>query len=210
MNSIINDTTLHFIFVGVFLGLSAGFSPGPLLTLVLTQTIKHNRIEGIKVAISPLITDFPIILISVLIFNKLAEFDLILAAISIVGGVYVAYLGIESIRIKALSFDLQDSKSDSIKKGIIASFLNPSPYLFWLTVGAPLTFKAFHVSLLASIMFLISFYTLLIGSKVMIAFIVARTKVFLNQKTYVIVMRSLGIVLLTFSLLFFYDAIQYL
>lgn len=204
------DNTLHFILAGVFLGLSAGFSPGPLLTLVLTQTIKHNRTEGIKVAISPLITDFPIILIAVLIFNRLSEFDLILAAISFAGGVYIAFLGIESIRIKEFSIDLQDSKTASIKKGIIANFLNPSPYLFWATVGVPLIFKAFQVNLLTSILFLISFYVLLIGSKVMIAFIVARTKVFMSKKIYVLVMRILGLVLLIFSLIFFYDGIKYL
>ncbi|MDD2528063.1 MAG: LysE family transporter [Lentimicrobiaceae bacterium] len=204
------DNTLHFILAGVFLGLSAGFSPGPLLTLVLTQTIKHNRTEGIKVAISPLITDFPIILIAVLIFNRLSEFDLILAAISFAGGVYIAFLGIESIRIKEFSIDLQDSKTASIKKGIIANFLNPSPYLFWATVGVPLIFKAYQVNLLTSILFLISFYVLLIGSKVMIAFIVARTKVFMSQKIYVLVMRILGLVLLIFSLIFFYDGIKYL
>jgi threonine/homoserine/homoserine lactone efflux protein len=157
-----------------------------------------------------LITDFPIILIAVLIFNRLSEFDLILAAISFAGGVYIAFLGIESIRIKEFSIDLQDSKTASIKKGIIANFLNPSPYLFWATVGVPLIFKAFQVNLLTSILFLISFYVLLIGSKVMIAFIVARTKVFMSQKIYVLVMRILGLVLLIFSLIFFYDGIKYL
>jgi len=49
---------------GVLPVLSSGLSPGPLLTLDLTQIIKHNRAEGIMVAISPMITDLPIILIS--------------------------------------------------------------------------------------------------------------------------------------------------
>ena len=45
---------------GILLGLSAGFAPGPLLTLVIAQTLKHNVREGIKVALAPLISDFPI------------------------------------------------------------------------------------------------------------------------------------------------------
>lgn len=204
------DNTLHFISIGILLGLSAGFSPGPLLTLVISQTISHNRKEGIKVAISPLITDLPIILIALLIFNELSKFDLILAIISFAGGIFVAYLGIESLKIKRLNFDLRDSKSDSIKKGIIANFLNPSPYLFWTTVGMPLLFKAFKINLITAILFLVSFYVLLIGSKVLIAYIVARTKTFINQKMYVIIMRFLGIVLLLFSLMFFYDGMKYL
>ena len=204
------DSTLHFMIVGILLGVSAGFSPGPLLALVLSQTIKHNRKEGIKVAISPLITDLPIILIAVLIFNRLSEFDLILAIISFIGGIYVAYLGVESLRIKGLNIDVQDSKSDSIKKGVIANILSPSPYLFWATVGTPIIFKALKINLISSILFLISFYILLIGSKVMIAIVIAKTKIFINQKTYVVVMRILGIVLLAFSLMFFFDGIKYL
>jgi len=81
-----------FISAGIILGLSSGLSPGPLLTLVLTQTIKHNRVEGIKVALSPLVTDFPIILITVLILGRLAQFDLFLAIISFIGAIFLAYL----------------------------------------------------------------------------------------------------------------------
>ena len=52
------------LFVGALFGLSAGFSPGPLMTLVISQTLQHNAREGALVAASPLVTDAPIILIS--------------------------------------------------------------------------------------------------------------------------------------------------
>jgi len=203
------NSVLHYTSVGVLLGLSAGISPGPLLTLVLTQTIKHNAKEGIKVAISPLITDFPIIIFALLIFNQIAEFDLMLGIISFAGGLYIAYLGIESLRINELNIDTQAVKSGSIKKGVITNFLNPSPYLFWGTVGTPIIFKALNINILTAVLFLLSFYVLLIGSKVLIAYIVAKTKIFINQKIYVLIMRILGIALLLFSLMFFYDGIKY-
>ena len=204
------ENTLHFLTVGALLGLSAGVSPGPLLTLVLTQTIKHHKTEGIKVAMSPLITDLPIILLALFLFSRIAQFETALGIISIVGGAFVAYLGVESIKTKGLNLDLQDSKSESIKKGIIANFLSPSPYLFWATVGTPLIIKAFGVSLLTAVLFLTAFYTLLIGSKIAIAIVVSRTKVFIGQNTYTLIMQILGIVLLLFSILFFYDGITYL
>jgi threonine/homoserine/homoserine lactone efflux protein len=206
----ITESTIHFLIAGSLLGLTSGISPGPLLTLVIAQTIKHNKTEGIKVAISPLITDLPIILIALFIFNRLSQFDIVFAIISFVGGAFLAYLGFESLKTKALNLEIQDSKSGSIKKGIIANFLNPSPYLFWATVGTPLVFKAFEISLIASILFLASFYVMLIGSKITIAILVARSKVFIGQKSYITLMRLLGIVLLIFSILFFYDGIQYL
>ncbi len=200
----------QFISAGVLLGLSSGLSPGPLLTLVLTQTIRHNRAEGIKVALSPLITDLPIILITVLIMGRLSRFGIFLAIISFVGAIFLAYLGVESLRSKELNLEVRDSKSGSLKKGIIANFLNPSPYLFWTTVGTPLLLKAYKTDLLTSILFMVLFYVFLIGSKAVVAFLVDRTKQFINQKVYLILMRILGIALLIFSLIFLYDAVKYL
>lgn len=206
----LTESTFHFLTAGILLGMSAGFSPGPLLTLVIAQTIKHNKAEGIKVAISPLITDLPIILIALFVFDRLSQFDIALAIISFAGGAFIAYLGFESLKTKELNLEIQDTKSDSIKKGVIANFLNPSPYLFWAAVGTPLIFKAFEINLLTAILFLTSFYTFLIGSKITIAIIVARTKVFIGQRLYISIMRILGIALLIFSVLFFYDGINYL
>lgn len=206
----ISGSLWQFISAGIILGLTSGISPGPLLTLVLNQTIRHNKAEGIKVALSPLITDLPIILITVLILGRLARFDMFLAVISFAGAIFLAYLGIESLRTRELSIRLQTSDSGSLKKGIIANFLNPSPYLFWATVGTPLMLKAYKTDLLTSILFMMSFYVFLIGSKVVVAFLVDRTKQFMNQKFYLILMRTLGIVLIIFSLIFLYEGLKYL
>lgn len=206
----ITGSTIHFLIAGSLLGLTSGISPGPLLTLVIAQTIKHNKTEGIKVAISPLITDLPIILIALYIFNRLSQFDIVFALISFAGAAFLAYLGIESIKTKSLNLGIQNSKSDSMKRGIIANFLSPSPYLFWATVGTPLVLKAFEINLLTSLLFLTSFYVFLIGSKITIAILVSRTKVFIGQKLYITIMRILGIALLIFSIIFFYEAIKYL
>lgn len=204
------ESTFQFLIAGSLLGLTSGISPSPLLTLVIAQTIKHNTKEGIKVAISPLITDLPIILIALFIFNRLSQFAIVLAIVSFAGGIFLAYLGVESLKTKAFDLNIQEHRSDSLKKGIIANFLSPSPYLFWTTVGTPLIAKAFAVSLLTSVLFLISFYALLIGAKIIIAILVARTKAFIEQKIYIGIMKFLGITLLIFSFFFFYDGIKYL
>ncbi|PLX24638.1 MAG: LysE family translocator [Salinivirgaceae bacterium] len=204
------ESILYFISVGSLLGLSAGFSPGPLLALVLTQTIKYNRTEGIKVAISPLITDLPIILVTFFVFSEIAEFDLVLAIISFIGAAFVAYLGIESMRTKAIHVSpFIGFNSESLKKGVITNFLSPHPYLFWASVGMPLVFKAHGVNIITAILFFTAFYVFLIGSKILIAIIVSRTKVFINQKIYVNVMRVLGLALIIFAILFFLDGLNY-
>jgi len=200
----------EFLILGSLLGLTAGISPGPLLTLVLTQTLKHNKTEGIKIAISPLITDLPIIVLTLLVFYKLDQFNTILAVIAFIGGIFLAYLGYTSFMTKGLAVNNANPNAASVKKGIFANMLNPHPYVFWATIGTPYVFKAFDISLLTVILFFISFYMLLIGSKVALALIVSRSKKRINQKAYIIIMKVLGVILFAFSLLFFYDAIKYL
>lgn len=66
----ITESSLAILGMGTFFGLTAGISPGPLLTHVITETIKHNRREGIRIAFAPLFTDLPIILVSSFVFSR--------------------------------------------------------------------------------------------------------------------------------------------
>lgn len=205
------ENLIYFLSTGCLLGLSAGFAPGPLSTLVLTQTLQYGKAEGLKVAVSPIITDVPIILLCLLVLSKLSNFDIALAVISFAGATFVAYLGIDSIRTKGLDNNISGQvKPQALKKGIITNILSPHPYLFWMTIGTPLIFKALNVSIIATILFLGSFYICIVGSKVLIALLVARTKGLLNQKTYLVIMRGLGIALLIFSVMIVYEGIGYL
>ncbi|MBT4876955.1 MAG: LysE family translocator, partial [Desulfobacula sp.] len=45
---------IHYLTIGMVLGLSAGLAPGPLLTLVISETLLHDIRAGIKVAMAPL------------------------------------------------------------------------------------------------------------------------------------------------------------
>ena len=194
--------------MGALFGLTAGISPGPLLTLVITETITHNKSEGIKVAFAPLITDFPIILIAFFIFSRYSQFNLLMSLISFLGAIFLVYLGYECLRTKGLGIDIQKRKSGSLIKGIIVNILNPHPYLFWITVGTPVALKAYQVSIAAAIIFFLSFYSLLIGSKITIVLIVERSRTFLTNMTYIWTMRILGLSLFIFAAIFLVDSIK--
>lgn len=203
-----NQTLWHFISAGLLLGLSAGVSPGPLLTLVLQQSLKHKSIDGIKVALSPLITDIPIISICWLLVNQMIQYELMFNVLSVVGGIYIAYLGIMSFKVRGLDLNVEQGESQSLKKGIVANFLNPSPYLFWISVGTPLLLKAVQLHWSYAFGFMISFYSLLVGSKVVIAVITGRTKHFMNTRVYVWVMRVLGVALLGFGFMLLWEGLS--
>lgn len=88
------NVIFHFLGLGALLGLSAGLSPGPLTTLVISETLLYNIRAGVKVALAPLITDLPIIVLSVLILSQLSGFQNILGVIALVGGLVVLFMGL--------------------------------------------------------------------------------------------------------------------
>lgn len=201
---------LEFLFSGMFLGLVSGISPGPLLALVFSETLKHGRIEGMKVAVAPLITDLPIVLFVLLILSNLMHYDLVLGLISMLGACYLIYLGFENLRVKIEEFEIKLDRKDALKRGIIANFLNPSPYLFWLSIGGPIVFKSSEVHVSATILFVAGFYSMLVGSKIGIALIVEKSKTFVKSKHYFYVVRGLGVALIFFALLFVFEGLKML
>ena len=193
---------LTVLFSGVIFGLSAGISPGPLLILVITETLQYNMKEGIKVACAPLITDLPIILIAMLIFSKLSHYEPIVGLISLCGALFIGYLGYEGITAKRVEITTQSVEPKSLKKGIATNFLNPHPYAFWFVIGAPTVMKALDLNLISALLFVVSFYTCIVGSKIMIAVMADRSRFFLKSTFYVYTVRILGVLMLFFSVNF--------
>jgi len=160
---------ISFLSAGVILGLSAGFSPGPLLTLVISQALRYGVREGVKVAVSPLMTDLPVLLLSLFVLKRIEGFRTVLGAISLLGGFFVLKLAYESVRAKQPDFTPQETEPQSLVKGAVVNALNPNPYVFWLTVGGPTFLKAWDVSPLTAVLFAASFSGCLVGAKVCLA-----------------------------------------
>ena len=202
--------SVGLILTGAFFGFTAGISPGPLLTLVISQTLTHGKTEGIKVAIAPLITDLPIIILAFAVFSRYSQVNIIMGLISFLGGIFLVYLGYECLTTKGLDINVRKSRAFSLIKGVISNILNPHPYLFWITVGIPVALKAFHSGTAVVILYFLSFYLMLIGSKVIVALLVERSRSILNNNSYIFAMRILGICLAFFAVIFFSDSYKIL
>ena len=197
---------LSALVTGIILGLTAGLTPGPLMTLVIAQTLQYGFREGALIATAPLITDVPIILVSLFTLARLAEFEPILGLVALVGSLYIFYLAYETLRTGPVGVGKSEPAAKSLRKGAIINALNPHPYLFWATVGAPLILRAERSETLAPWLFVGSFYLFLIGSKVVIALIVGRFRAFLSDKPYIYIMRTLAVLLAGLAILLFRDA----
>lgn len=192
------------------MGLSAGFAPGPLLTLVISETLRHDIRSGVKVALSPVFTDLPIIVLTMTVLSQLSGFHNILGIISLIGGSVILFMGYESMNPKPPEPDFQEVEPKSLTKGILVNALSPHPYLFWLGVGGPIISKAMNFGITGPVIFISSFYVLLVGSKILLAVLVGRSKSFLNGILYIYTMRFLGLILCVLALLLFRDGLNLL
>ncbi len=159
------------ILLGVTIGWAAGVSPGPLNLLIVQSALRSGAVAGILVAISPLVTDAPIVALAVFVASNVPAAAL--TALSVGGGLYLVWLGISEWRSVVRS-QSDPAAGSHLRRGVVANLLSPHPWLFWLTVGGPITVTAWDRSPPAAVGFLVAFFGLLVGVKVAIAVVVAR------------------------------------
>lgn len=200
---------IEFLVSGIILGSVAGISPGPLLALVISETIKVNYKQGIKVAFSVFLSDLPIVGATIFIVSKFSEYNLILGIISFLGSVFIAFLAYENISIKSFNLQKVEVQKNALVKGALTNLFSPHPYLFWILVGAPTFIKASQHSWVAAFLFILGFYVFIVGTKVIIAVLSEKSKNFISSKSYLLIIKILGYILLLFSLILIYDGLQF-
>ena len=184
------------LLLGLSLGLAAGFSPGPLLTLVLTTTLQRGLLAGMRVGLSPLITDAPIILLCVFVVRSLPAS--VAPLLSLGGGLFVLYLGVQTLREArhaSLEFKPTADGTSDMWRGMVVNALSPHPWLFWLGVGAPTLVRAWQLAPVRGLAFLLGFYLLLVGCKLLLAAALAFGRRWLNQSLYRFVLAGCGVLL---------------
>ena len=201
---------LGYLAAGGALGLGAGLSPGPLLVLVLAQSLAWGWREGAKVALAPVLTDVPILIALIYAVSWVREHPGPMGAISLAGAVVVCWLALGCFRAPGLRAPKAAVRPASVKKGVLTNFANPHVYLFWGTVGAPTTVLAAESGWLSPALFLGGFYACLVGSKVVVAVLASRFRGVLAGRGYLLVMRLLGLALVAFALMLARDGLRLL
>lgn len=203
-------TPLSLAVTGAGLGLASGLTPGPLMALVLAQTLAHGPREGVKVAAAPLLTDAPIILLALGLANLVGAASgksALLAAITLAGCLFLLHGAWGCLRWSPPHDQARPpGNPGSLRKGVLANLLNPAPYLFWTTVGAPLLTRAGESGWGGVALFLGSFSLCIVGGKAALAVLTGRFGPLLGSRGYAWLMRGLGLMLLCYAALFARDA----
>ena len=70
--------------------------------------------------------------------------------------------------------------------------------------------EALHLNILAPLVFICSFYACLVGSKILLAIVVGKSKSFLSGTVYLYTMRFLGLALCIFAFTLFLNGLKLL
>ncbi len=195
---------------GLLLGAVEGFKPGPLQTLVITETLKKDWRAGFKVTLAPLITDGPIILFCALVVSTLSNNNQLFAIISFAGAGFLLYMAYETFTITGVRISEGNIDNSPLYKGIMTNLLNPNPYIYWTLVGSPFLVKAFEVEIWLPLVFIFSFFFIFIICKTATALLVERSKTFLSSRSYLVILKILALILVGFAFIFVQTGLSYL
>lgn len=203
---------MELVLLGLSLGLAAGVSPGPLLTLTLTATLERGFGAGLRVAIAPLLSDLPVVVLSLGVLAAVPTS--FLGSLALFGGAFVVYLGIDALRKGSDSSLVLPTQVDpdaepasvDLVRGALVNVLNPNPWIFWLTVGAPQTVGLWRGhSPWHAVTFVTLFYVGLVGSKVVIAAAAARGRRRLAGPWYRRLLMGCGVALVALGVVLMAD-----
>lgn len=195
--------------MGLGLGLAAGVSPGPLLALVVSSTLDRGFGAGLRVALAPVLTDAPIILLAIAVLRDLPPRWL--AGIGAVGGCVVIYLGIATLRSPIQEREpgpAASGRTVDLWRGALVNLLNPHPWIFWTSVQGPMLIRGWRRDPLTAVAFVMAFYATIVGSKIAIAWLVACGRQALQDRWYRRLLIGSGILLIAMGLVLVAEAIS--
>ena len=154
-----------YLLQGIGYGLAAASQPGPFQTYLISQTLTRGWKRTLPIALAPLVSDGPIILVCLLVLSQVPAW--LQRFLYITGGLFILYLAYGTYK-SWKNFDSQTSQPESmggqsVLRAALMNTLNPNPYIFWTLVTGPILLKGWRETPINGIGFLTGFYVTMIS-----------------------------------------------
>ncbi len=163
---------LSYILQGLTLGFAAGAQPGPFQTYLITQSLANGWRKTLIAAFAPLVSDGPIILVTLLVLKQMPES--LQRGLYIAGGLFILHLAWSSIQ-QWRNFD-EDAEeaptTQNLWKAATMNFISPGPYIFWSLVSGPIFLKGLSEAASRGIGFMVAFYGTMISLNIVLIVLV--------------------------------------
>ncbi len=189
---------MFFAISALTLGLAAGLKPGPLGIFVIHQTMSRGTLHGFLASLAPIITDGPIIGLALLLSFQVDELDNFIGLLSLLGSLYLAFIAYKTFNTSSSIHPLsRQGSSSSLGTAIKINFLNPAPYIFWLTIGSSYLLMGTTIE---AVIFIFCALLSLCLTKFTVAFLFKQLGSRFNHKIYALILKSLSVPLIIFSI----------
>ena len=156
---------LSYVLFASGFAFAAVIQPGPLQAYLLSSVAQHGWRPTLPAALSPLLSDGPIILIVLLVLTRLPEAAA--RVLEAAGGLLLLYLAWSSYREwrrgPASGTEGSGRTPRTLLEAAGINFLNPNPWLGWSLVMGPALLAAWHAGVATGIALLVSFYGVMVS-----------------------------------------------
>ncbi len=154
-----------YLIQGIGYGFAASVQPGPLQTFTITQTLKNGWRRTLPVALAPLISDGPILVLVLFVLSQVPGW--FLKFLYIAGGMFILYLAWGAWKawrgFDAAAPATAHSSQQGVLKATLTNLLNPGPYIYWSLVTGPILVAGWRQAPLNGIGFLLGFYCTMVA-----------------------------------------------
>ena len=200
-------------------GFTGAMMPGPVTTLVVTETAKRGFIAGPLITIGHVLLELVMVVALFFGLGDLLKQNLVAGAIGVLGGLFLLWMGFDIVRsvwLGKVSLNTNQRangaqpSTNPIVAGVLTSVANPYWILWWATVGAAslISFRAFGIP------GVIAFY---IGHTLadwvwnnFVAFIVATGRRVMTDRVYRGILAVCGVFLIALSFYFVSSGVGFL
>ncbi len=157
---------ISYLVQGIGLGFAGAVQPGPFQTYAISQTLKNGWQRSVWIALAPLISDGPIILLVLLVLSRVPPS--LQRTLHLASGLFLLWLARGAFRnwqeARTDQPPAQDPGGTTMVKAVLMNFISPGPYIYWSLVAGPLFLEAFRSAPHRGIGFLLGFYGTLVGT----------------------------------------------
>jgi len=155
---------LSYLIFGITYAFAAAVQPGPLLTYIISQTLKKGWRSTLPAAFAPVISDIPILILILLLLSTMPDSFIFILRIG--GGLFLLYLGFRAFKSwQAFDADqtiLNESGQQTLFNAVFVNLLNPAPYLGWSLILGPIFLEGWKLAPINGIAMIIGFYVTMI------------------------------------------------
>lgn len=200
----------QIFFQSLLTGYSGAMMPGSLLTYTIDRSIKSGPVTGFLISVGHSLLELVVVVFLLSGTGSFLGTEAAQMVIGFIGGIILNFFGISMIK-DAYQNNINiniDAKSEKESRGLIAggiiiSLSNPYFIFWWATVGLGLLLDAYaSFGMIGVILFYFGHIFSDISWYSFISVFISRTKKFINQKAYRVIIAVLGICLCGFGISF--------